>query len=110
MSQSDKESALHSPHEAPADGYQPEWIQTELKRPGEPTVANRDANRNYFFRIRTVLDQNGKVKSAIYGKIYGDFLQFRYYLNPAANSRNMEFDTKRDLVTHLRPVEQVKAP
>ena len=110
MSQSDKESLLHSPHEAPSDGYQPQWIQTEVRRPGQQVKSSRDTSRNYFFRIRTVLDQNGKVESALYGKIYGDFLEFHYYLNPTPNSRNMEFDPKRDLITHLRTVEQVKAP
>jgi hypothetical protein len=97
LSALEKTSSLRSPHEAPADGYQPEWVQTSIRRPGQAIQTNRDENRNYFFRVRTVLDENGEVKSAHYGKIYGDFLHFRYYLNSTPNDRNVEFDPKRNL-------------
>ena len=62
--------------------------------------------------MRTVLDENGNVKSALYGKIYGDPMQmnFRYYLNPTPNDRNIEFDPKQNLLGGLKPVEQVDAP
>ena len=53
---------------------------------------------NYFFRVRTVLDEHGNVKSALYGKIYGDFMQFTYYLNPTPNDHNIEFDPPRNLL------------
>ena len=49
--------------------------------------------------VSTVLDANGNVKSALYGKIYGDFMKFTYYLNPTPNSRNMEFDPKNNLLS-----------
>jgi hypothetical protein len=81
------------------------------RHPGKGTVEDmNDKNRNYFFRVRTVLDENGNVKSAQYGKIYGDFMQFRYYFNPTPNSRNIEFDPKHNLLSGLQSFEQVSAP
>jgi hypothetical protein len=82
----------------------------ESRHYGHPPKYDRDQKRNYFFRIRTVLDEEGNVKSACYGKIYGDFMDFRYYLNPTPNSRNVEFDPKRNLLQGLKPDEQVDKP
>ena len=67
-------------------------------------------NLNYYFRVRTKVDDGGNIVSAYYGKIYGDFMQFSYYLNPTPNSRNVEFDPKRNLMTHLKFDEGVSAP
>ena len=106
----EKGSGLRSPHEAPANGYQSQWIQTDNRKPGKPIETNRDPNRNYFFRVRTALDVNGNVVSAHYGKIYGDFMQFTYYLNPTPNDRNIEFDPKQNLLGGLQSFEQVTAP
>jgi hypothetical protein len=90
-------SDLRSSHEAPVDGYRPQWVQTKSARPKLGYSGNWDENRNYYFRVRTVLDEKGHVKSALYGKIYGDFMQFRYFLNPTSNDRNVEFDPKQNL-------------
>ena len=87
-----------------------EWIQWRMRRPGQPVDTNRDENRNYFFRVRTVLDEEGNVKSALYGKIYGDFMQFRYYLNPTLNDRNVEFDPEHNLLEGLKSTEKVMEP
>ena len=38
------------------------------------------------------------------------WLKFTYYLNPAPNDRNLEFDPKRNLFTNLSPREVVSAP
>jgi hypothetical protein len=103
-------SGLRSAHEAPADGYQPQWVQTDNRKPGKPVETNRDPNRNYYFRVRTVLDSNGSVKSALYGKIYGDFMEFNYYLNPTPNDRNVEFDPKQNLLGGLESFEGVRLP
>jgi hypothetical protein len=103
-------SELRSPHETPADGYQSQVIRTMSRHPGQQSIDDHDGNRNYFFRVRTVLDENGNVKSALYGKIYGDFMQFKYYLNPTPNSRNVEFDPKQNLLGSLKSFEQVKDP
>jgi hypothetical protein len=104
-------SDLRSPHWAPEAGYQPSLVRKIVSRkPGRHTQSDVDPNRNYFLRVRTVLDETGTPKSAHYGKIYGDFMQFRYYLNPEPNSRNIEFDPKRNLLKGLKSFEQVRDP
>lgn len=103
-------SALRSSHEAPSTSYVHQWVQTRTVRPLAGYSGNRDENRNFYFRVRTVLDEKGNVRSAHYGKIYGDFMQFSYYLNPAPNDRNVEFDPKRNMLKGLMPPEQVSAP
>jgi len=103
-------SALRLPHEAPADGYQPQIVRLNISHTGQKLIFDYDENRNYFLRVRAVLDENGNVKSALYGKIYGDFMQFAYYLNSTPNSRNVEFDPKRNLMKNLKPQEGVEAP
>jgi hypothetical protein len=103
-------SALRSPHEAPTNGYQPQIVRLNVSHPGQKLIFDYDENRAYFFRVRTVLDENGNVKSALYGKIYGDFMQFKYYLNPTPSDRNVEFDPKRNLMKNLKPLEGVDAP
>lgn len=93
-------SGLISAHEAPPDGYQLTYEQARMPNP----------DRIYYFRIRTVLDSDGNVKSTLYGKIYGEFMQFTYYLNPTPNDRNVEFDLKHNLLK-LNPRENaVQAP
>lgn len=90
---------------APAEGY-----VNNLTRwrgwfgGGDGIKSDYDKSRCHAFRIRTVYDKDGKVKSAYYGKIYGDFnvvdfegVSFLYYLNPVPNDRNLEWDTKNNL-------------
>jgi hypothetical protein len=103
-------SELRSAQEAPADGYQAEWIQTSIRKPGKPIETSKNYNRNYYFRVRTKVDDRGNIVSAHYGKIYGDFMQFSYYLNPTPNDRNVEFDPKHNLMKNLKPLEGVDAP
>jgi hypothetical protein len=81
-----------------------------------------DSVFGYFIRVRTELDQDGNVKSAIYGKIRGGFrfyagtiaptsgMGFDYYLNPTPNDRNVEFNPKTNLVRDLKPLEGVSEP
>jgi len=76
----------------------------------------------YFIRVRTELDQDSNVKSALYGKIAGNFrfyagtiaptsgMGFDYYLNPTPNDSNVEFDPKKNLVRDLKPLEGVSGP
>ena len=107
----EKGSGLRSPHEVPTNGYQFQVVKTMSRHPGQGTKEDmNDPKRNYFFRVRTALDENGNVVSAHYGKIYGDFMQFTYYLNPTPNSRNIEFDPKQNLIQGLQSFEQVTAP
>ena len=69
------------------------------------------SERNISFRIRSKYDDNGNLKEAYYGKIYGDFeidgnekkgvtrISFMYYLNPTLLDRNLEWDMKNNLCT-----------
>lgn len=79
--------------------------------------------RDYLFRVRSQMDETGVVTNACYGKFHGNiqfagaagngqgsWLKFTYYLNPAPNDRNLEFDPKKNLFTNLGEFEQVHAP
>jgi hypothetical protein len=113
----DTGSPLVMPRPAPEDGYQSErtWRYHNLTEQPEGVLG-------YFFRVRTVLDSNGNVKSALYGKIQGDVrffvgtrapragIAFQYYLNPTPNDRNIEFDPKQNLLGGLPFDAQVTAP
>jgi hypothetical protein len=102
---------LRSPHEAPTNEYQTEVVKIMSRHPGQGSKDDmNDPNRNYVFRVRTVLDKQGNIVSTHYGKIYGDFMQFSYYLNPSPNSRNIEFDPKHNLIGGLQPLEEVSQP
>ena len=111
VSESEKGSGLRSPHAAPDTGYQEKVVKSMHHHPGLGARDDmNDPNRNYFFRVRTIKNDEGKIVSAHYGKIYGDFMQFSYYLNPTPNDRNIEFDLKQNLLGGLDPLEQVTAP
>jgi hypothetical protein len=76
-------------------------------------VNDNDMKKNYYFRVRTKTDAQGRIVSANYGKIYGDFFldpanfDWGYYatlmlvdtyFNPTNNDRNVEFDLKKNLL------------
>lgn len=104
-------SDLRSPYAAPNKGLSDKWIQWRSRRPGSGEYSNYSPEMHgYFFRVRTVSDASGNIVSANYGKIYGDFMNFTYYLNPTPNDRNIEFDPKQNLFTNLKPDERVTAP
>ena len=92
-----KGSKLRSDYEAPDQGYQP---AVTLVRTIIESKVTDDAklDRNYYFRVRSKLDEDGNIISANYGKIYGDFMSFIYYFNPTPNDRNVEFDPSRNLL------------
>lgn len=94
---SDSGSRLRSDHMAPKTGYSSEWVQVRHRTKHKIIEYNYDSNRKYYFRIRTKLDEHGNIVSAQYGKIYGDFFVFTYYLNPTPNDRNVEFDPEQNL-------------
>ena len=91
------------PYLAPEDGYRP-WVPRHERGKGI-----QPADMNYFFRVRTIKDATGKIISANYGKIYGDFrcdsvgndISFTYYFNPTPNDRNVEFKLGSNLFTNL---------
>jgi len=92
-------SELRSAQEAPPDGYQPQLVKWHSWHPDRPGTNTYDSvHKNYFLRVQTVLNEQGKVTSALYGKIYGDFDEpFWTLLNPEPNSRSLEFDPKHNL-------------
>jgi hypothetical protein len=103
------EKSLRLPYEAPKTGYVAEWKREIVRKP-DGTRQNLEprTDQNYMFRVRTNLDEQGNVVSALYGKIYGDInyygyiadkvtLVFTYYLNPTPNDRNIEFDPEKNL-------------
>jgi hypothetical protein len=111
-------SGLRMPRNAPLAGYEPRVsvrdYRDSIDKPSQNTV---DENMNYFFRVRTILDKDGNIESALYGKIHGDFqldhhgnIGFTYYLNPTPNDRNVEFDPKQNLFKNLPSSEQVRQP
>ena len=97
---------------APAEGYQRELSFSESTSYDLQRREGLDSNRCFCFRIRTVRDDVGKIKSALYGKIHGDIqlfmdgkdrwmqkiagISFFYYLNPTPNDRNLEWDMKNN--------------
>jgi len=100
-------SDLRSLYEAPAFGYE-KAITWSFERTPEKMNVNEPSRDEYFvFRVRTFVDDNGKIVKANYGKIYGPVhygdlgghlvLRMMYYFNPEVNSRNLEFDPKKNL-------------
>ncbi|TDU71175.1 hypothetical protein EI77_02297 [Prosthecobacter fusiformis] len=120
-----KGSGLRLPYLAPEAGYASEWLQRKARVPGATTgvlagipqvIDEAKPTENYFLRLRTKVDGDGKVISAHYAKVQGGFLwypsglvKFQYCFNPTANDRNLEFDTTRNLLRVL-PGQEVKDP
>ena len=97
---------------APEDGYRNEYLCWKGRMNDLKYASHFDKRRNFAFRIRTRRDENGKLTSAYYGKIYGDINfkklygvdveavaapSFLYYLNPTLLDRNLEWDMKTNL-------------
>jgi len=93
---------------APKDGYENKFVQYSEKKQGswfKDTFKDID---NFIFRIRSKEGRDGKIESAMYGKIIGPIMfaparskkstiiNFKYYLNPDG-TRNLEHDPKRNL-------------
>jgi hypothetical protein len=98
---------------APETGYAGPWewrLRPEMDQdPSNPQAdLNYDQDANYYFRTRSKRGADGKLLSAMYGKIYygvqfgvwenrPEFtLKLLYYLNPDG-TRNTEFDTRSNL-------------
>jgi hypothetical protein len=89
---------LRSPHYlAPNAQYKNKWIYTRTVKPGGGGETSANPNRCFYLRVRTKLDTAGKIMSANYAKIYGDFSKFVYFYNPTPNERNLEFDPDKNL-------------
>ena len=127
------QSAFKSPYEAPVDGYASEKSLRKMRRSvlvegfrdkyKTTSVDETSHAANYIIRVRTVINEKGEVVSALYGKIYGDFVfygatlekryrpvVFSYYLNPTANDRNLEYDPKQNLLKGITSWNQPDAP
>ncbi len=107
-------SVLRFPYHAPVMGYVDELVHHNESKPGEIEIGvsgNPDYDTNYFFRIRTELDDEGNVIGGLYGKIHGQIqignqawlhdgkpnIYFDYYLNPNNNDTNIEYDLEKNL-------------
>jgi len=111
-------SFLRLPRIAPESGYESAF-HSRLAHTSDSIVDERQKDRSLIFRVRAVA-KNGKIKSALYGKILGDIgfdvvnsktavVFFTYYLNPDG-TRNLEFDPKSNLFSELKPMEKVSEP
>ena len=105
--------ALLKVREALENGYQRKLTFSESMAYDLQRREGLDSGKCYCFRIRTERDEEGRIKSSLFGKIYGDpvFLlngvdrwtqkvggiAFLYYLNTTPNDRNLEWDRKTNL-------------
>lgn len=104
-------SELKSPYSAPVEGdYQRAWKYFRKREPGSGMETNANPSGGYFFRLRTVVDEKGKIVSCHYAKAYGDIPDLKIYFNPTPNDPNLEFDPKRNLFEGLDPLDQVRDP
>lgn len=112
-------SRLRLPRIAPENGYL-QKIERRIAWSNFGRQSNMEEDNNYIFRVRSEVDQNGKLKRAMYGKIRGELRYFvrsasegkiglYYYLNPDYTP-NLEFDPKHNLFVITDPGENVRAP
>ncbi len=107
MRKIDNFSQLISEHEASDTDFAPSKVCVIEQEKGKYTKELRFAEDDYMvFRIRTKTDEQGKIISSQYGKIYGPVgvphrwskkFSFTYYLNPTPNDRNLEYDPQKNL-------------
>lgn len=102
----------YGPFQAPSDGYlkSKEWVceskhKTDIIKSSKQNVPYVDM---YIFRVRSVEDKDGNLKTACCGKIVSDFrfsvsdigfedIVFRYHYNPDG-TRNLECDLEKNLL------------
>lgn len=103
-------SGFRTPRYAPESGYEDKLV-TRYDPRAPDAHAYRTTDTYRFFRVRSELDETGKFKRAMYGKMKGNLeakptrdglakIQLYYWLNPDY-TRNMEFDTDRNLFSPL---------
>jgi len=106
------------PFTAPEKGFESEIVHRWKNHPDGSNVKTVSNEANYFFRVRTKVDEEGNIVKALYGKIYGDIrykvnqrqISFTYYINPTPNDRNLEFDPEKNLFENLKHSERVSRP
>jgi hypothetical protein len=102
---------LQMPHQAPPEGYVSELSlsmeEDQVARQLDLKTCRRTWEHNGFFlRVRSQLDQDGRVISAHYAKIvsphltgmFKQVLRWSFFYNPTSNDRNLEYDFKRNLL------------
>lgn len=113
----DAGSQYRLPRTAPDTGYLP-IMQKRISWGSTGMHSDMEDDNNYIFRVRSEVDENGKLKQAMYGKIRGELryavgdggkIKMNYYLNPDYTP-NLEFDPKRNLFTKLSDIENVRQP
>jgi hypothetical protein len=100
-------SPMRVPHLAPEEGYQSSPRRYEVRH-GRPTRENKTM---FFFRTRVKRDLQGRIVSANYARIVGDFeiyapsgaVSFTYYFNPTPNDRNLEYHPMKNLFPEDKP-------
>jgi len=100
---SNDQSSFKWPFEAPDVGYLAQLSKRKTMTPGKGYNSDEKNNVNYLFRVRTIVDQNGNIIEAKYGKLVGEFgfvpnkqITFRYIFNPDG-TRNLEEDPEKNL-------------
>ena len=106
---------LLSAHRAPEKGYVRQIARTYEGVPKITTIGrDDDPRRNFYFKVRTVVDPITKREISNYGKIYGDFalranplympqggarieLETLFF-NPRRDDMSVEFDPKQNLI------------
>ena len=111
-------SWLLLPGNAPTGGYNEKLSLNKRRSPNGLNDKDdcRD-DQNFYFRVRTDLDETGRVKSALYGKIYGPIrfssaneLQFHYYLNGTPNDTNLEWNVGQNLFKGTPKIQVIERP
>jgi len=103
-------SELRLPRYAPESGYKAK-LEKRLSTSDPKFGALLEQKTNYFYRVRSEVDEKGNFKRAMYGKIVDDVLieprgtatgkiRFTYYLNPDY-TRNLEYDIDGNLFSPL---------
>ncbi len=109
------ESRFILPRYAPIEGYSSDLMVEQIIQKDTNTYSLNSSikERNVFIRLRTVKDEDGNVKEALYGKITNHksantpirwrivkgeqiYVEFTYYVNPD-KTRNMEYDIEQNL-------------
>lgn len=108
----DRGSTLISDYLAPEKNYL-NSLSFKFDSEDMKAAMNQPKDQNYYFRVRCQLNPDGSIKSCHYGKLYGPFTFWNIpvkqggvasfgmqtsYFNPTPNDRNVEFDTKRNLI------------
>ncbi len=100
-------SPMRVPHLAPEEGYESSPKRYEVRH-GRPA---REKETMFFFRTRVKRDLQGRIVSANYARIVGDFeinanrgaVVFTYYFNPSPNDRNLEYHPMKNLFPEDKP-------